>query len=515
MSNWWPTPFVYIDSRVAPEFVYLWCLLLAVTLCKRTLSPSMLTIVCGGYALLVLGRYFDTTAPALFGRPINLYWDGLQIPRLLMTLSGKYPGWLAIALALGLLAALLALFFTIQWCIRICVTIALPHAANSRVALAITAFFLLSSIANAFGVEKTWPYISRAVLPTYWLQAKILASAVMEGTGKTLVPESPKFSSNLAQLKGSDFKLFFFESYGAVTYDNPQMRAALEPSRDALLAQLKKSNLNVVSAFVTSTTFGGGTDLAHMALMTGIDTRDPLRHDVLLTTDRPTLIKHFRTHGFEAFGFYPGLDWDWPEGSFFGFSQIVDARALRYQGPAIGYWKIPDQLALAHIRQQFPITAQSPPRMMFFASSTSHSPFHPVPPYQQDWKLALDKNPFPAQELERVTSSSANWLNMTPAYTEMIQYNFRWLTGYLEQPHERDFVMLVLGDHQPTSNITGEGASWDVPVHLISSKAGLLQRFESLGFTKGLMPQRAAIATLPALTTILLKGFSDEAGEPQ
>jgi hypothetical protein len=432
-----------------------------------------------------------------------------------MTLSGKYPGWLAVAMGIGLLVALFALFFTIRWCVKICMNVALPYTAKSYAALTVTIFFLLSAIANAFGIEKTWPYISRPVLPTYWFQAKILASAILEGKGKTVVPESPKFSSNLGQLKGSDFKLFFFESYGAITYDNPQMNAALAPERDALAKQLKKSNLNVVSAFVTSTTFGGGTDLAHMALMTGIDTRDPLRHDVLLTTDRPTLIKHFRSQGFEALGFYPGLDWDWPEGRFFGFNQIVDARALHYQGPSIGYWKIPDQLALAQIRKHFPITEKSPPRLMFFASSTSHSPFHPVPPYQQDWTLALDKNPFPEQELERVRSSSANWLNMTPAYTEMIRYNFRWLSGYLEQSHQRDFVMLVLGDHQPTSNITGEGASWDVPVHLISSKPSLLQRFENLGFTKGMTPQRAAIATLPALTTILLKGFNDEVGDPQ
>ena len=46
-----------------------------------------------------------------------------------------------------------------------------------------------------------------------------------------------------------------------------------------------------------------------MALATGIDTRDPIRHDVLLTTQRPTLMRHFKARGYETFGFYPGLDW--------------------------------------------------------------------------------------------------------------------------------------------------------------------------------------------------------------
>jgi hypothetical protein len=42
-------------------------------------------------------------------------------------------------------------------------------------------------------------------------------------------------------------------------------------------------------------------------LLTGIDTRDPIRHDILLTTNRPTLIRHFNARGYESFGFYPGL----------------------------------------------------------------------------------------------------------------------------------------------------------------------------------------------------------------
>jgi hypothetical protein len=89
----------------------------------------------------------------------------------------------------------------------------------------------------------------------------------------------------------------------------------------------------------------------------------------------------------------------------------------------------------------------------------------------------------------------------------MMAYNFKWLSGYLAQHHEREFVMLALGDHQPTSNITGEAASWDVPVHFFANRPELLRRLTSVGFEAGLYPKRKAIASLPELTTILLRAF--------
>ena len=56
--------------------------------------------------------------------------------------------------------------------------------------------------------------------------------------------------------------------------------------------------------------------------------------------------------------------------------------------------------------------------------------------------------------------------------------------------------MVVLGDHQPAPLVTGEGASRDVPVHLISADAALLEPFTSAsamgggldGFVPGIWP---------------------------
>ena len=514
MTNWWPTPFVKLEARIAPEFVLLWCVLLGQAFFKRGAFPGLssraLWVLSLIYFVLVLGRYFDTTAPALFGRAINLYWDGLQVPRLAWVLFRKQPLWVSVLICFAFFIMLLALWKTIRWSIQSLALIAAPYAIGRPWAMIVTGFLLVSAIGNYLGVSATWPYISRPVIPTYWGQGKVFLAALGETRGESSLPNSPAFTSDLGQLKGADFRIVFLESYGAVSFDKQAILEHLKPEYDALQAQLKSSGQLVVSAFVTSTTFGGGTDLAHMAFLTGIDTRDPTRHDILLTTRRPTLVSHFKSRGFETFGFYPGLFWEWHESVFFGFEHLVDGPSLNYPGPHIGYWKIPDQYAAARFLELYPVTSASRPRFEFFASSTSHFPFHPVPPYQEDWQRVLSREPFDPLVVQRLQASNTDWLNMVPAYAGMMRYNLQWLRGYLSQRHARDFVILVLGDHQPASNVTGEGATWDVPVHLITSRPELAERFRTLGFSSGFQPNRKPIASLPELTTLLLDALDSK-----
>ena len=101
MTNWWPTPYVHLDGRIAPEFVYVWCsILLWVLLVRRGLvsavSKASVTLLTLFYFMLTLGRYIDTTAPALFGRAVNLYWDGWLVPRLLWVMAKNQPLWVSV-----------------------------------------------------------------------------------------------------------------------------------------------------------------------------------------------------------------------------------------------------------------------------------------------------------------------------------------------------------------------------------------------------------------------------------
>ena len=141
---------------------------------------------------------------------------------------------------------------------------------------------------------------------------------------------------------------------------------------------------------VQTPTIGGGSDLAHVSLLSGIDLSDPRRHDLLLTTTRPTLIGVFRSHGYETFGFYPSVSWDWPDRAWYGYDRYVEGRPLDYRGPTFdNWWKIPDQFSFARFEQLYPRDSRTPPRFVFAATISTHVPFIRVPPYQPDWQRVL------------------------------------------------------------------------------------------------------------------------------
>ena len=69
--------------------------------------------------------------------------------------------------------------------------------------------------------------------------------------------------------------------------------------------------------------------------------------------------------------------------------------------------------------------------------------------------------------------------------------------------------MILLGDHQPPALVSGEGAPWDVPVHVIASRPDVLDRLVAKGFRRGITPFRPDLSQMNALLPILLDAFSN------
>jgi hypothetical protein len=512
--NAWPTPAILPDARLAPGLVWLWMLLLAAG--WRDARPQRLAgWLAGCYLVLVLLRYIDVTVPALLGRSLNLYWDLPQLPRFLWVTLRERAAWQS-ALAL---AAVALLGWGLHRLLRVSIaTVAresVPYALRARWTWFATALALALVLANYAGVRATWPLVAKPVIPTYWRQLEFLAAAASPERLARALPESAVVDGALASvngraletLGGRDLYLVFLESIGAVVYDDPPTARALGPARARLAADIAAGGLKVVSAFVRSPTIGGGSDLAHLSLLSGIDLSDPRRHDLLLTTQRPTLIGVFRSHGYQTFGFYPAVSWEWPERAWYGYEVYVEGRNLDYRGPPFGHWKIPDQFAFARFEQLHPRTPAAPPRFVVAATINTHLPFAPVPPYQDDWQRVLGPRPFEEADIARALAEPVDWLEMRPAYLRAVEYSYRWLGGWLRQGQPRETVTVLLGDHQPTANVSGEGAPWDVPVHIVASDAQLLARFAALGFTPGLEPLRRPLGGMHELTALLLHAF--------
>jgi hypothetical protein len=514
--DWWPTPGVLPDYRLAPEFVWLWLALLALVAWRGTLSSRALKIVTFIYLLMVIGRYGDVTVPSLFGRPINLYWDGAQIPRFLWVSAQEWAWWKSLGLLLLIGFFFWGLFKLLQQAIAVSARDAVPYALRSHWVWGVTTLAVLLAIANLAGVKATWPLVSKPVIPTYWQQAKLLAASFSQATQADLLPAETVVDRALAApsgtalgaLNGRDVYLILLESVGAIVYDDDGMNKALLPRRIRFAEDIAASGRHVVTAFFRSPTFGGGSDLAQLGLLSGIDLTDPMRHDVLLTTQRPTLISLFKAHGYQTFGVYPALDWAWPEGAFYGFDVFLERSDFGYTGPALGFWALPDQYSAARLEQLHPRDGKVPPRFVFFPTITCHLPFNPVPPYQADWSKVLEDKPFAEADVARALAEKPDWLNMTPSYVRMVDYTYQWLGAYFLQPEPREAIYVLVGDHQPAANVTGEGASWDVPVHIVSRDKKLLARFVEQGFQAGMEPQRQAVGDLHTLTGMMLKTFA-------
>lgn len=515
-STWWPTPGIVPDHRLAPEFVWLWLVVLALVGVFGRLPRGAAALLAAGYLLLVIGRYVDVTTPALFGRELNLYWDVPQIPRFVWVTAQQYSAWLSV-LAVAAVALLLWLLYRLlNAAIAIAARDAATYALRTRWAWLATAGAVVLVLANYAGVRATWPVVAKPVIPTYWKQAQLLASAASPEALAAALPRSPALEAALTAprrvatgaIGGADVYVIFMESLGAVTYDNPQAARQLAPARARFAEDIAAGGRQVVSAFLRSPTIGGASDLAHLSFLSGIDLADPRRHDLLLTTRRPTLLSLFREHGYRTFGLYPAVSWEWPERAYYAFDVYLDGPALDYRGPPLGYWKIPDQFALARFEQMFPREGTEPPRLLFFATITCHLPFSPVPPYQPDWSRVLTEAPFEAEDTARALAERVDWLDMFPGYLRMVEYTYRWLGGFLRQAGPRETVFVLIGDHQPAANISGEGAPWDVPVHIVTRDPGILARFTAQGFRAGLAPGRMPLGGMHDLTAMLLQGFA-------
>ena len=143
-----------------------------------------------------------------------------------------------------------------------------------------------------------------------------------------------------------------------------------------------------------------------------------------------------------------------------------------------------------------------------FPTVNSHVPFRPIAPFVADWDRLAGPAPYTAGQRVHALDEPVSLRDPVPAYVQSIAATWQWLGSYLAERAPAQLLTIVVGDHQAFAGVSGAGASWDVPVHIISADARLLQRFEALGFTPGLAPQGMAMGSMHGLTRTLLAAFA-------
>jgi hypothetical protein len=119
----------------------------------------------------------------------------------------------------------------------------------------------------------------------------------------------------------------------------------------------------------------------------------------------------------------------------------------------------------------------------------------------------LTEHPYDEADYQRAWAEPPDWLNLGPSYVQSIDYAFASLGGFVGLPRNRDVVLILIGDHQPPAVVSGEGARWDVPVHIISSRPLVLEALRARGFHDGMTPPRARLMKMHELMPALFSAF--------
>jgi phosphatidylglycerophosphate synthase len=509
-QNVWPTPAVRWTGELSLELAGAVLLLLLMSRRGLRLSFGALRWIAALWVVLVLGHYGEVTAPALYGRDINLYWDVRHVSNVAAMLARAAQPWLVGATALGVAAALWGLYLVLRWALgQLNDAMASVRARRAMGTLAAATFILF--VSQRLTTDAHTNSFAKPVTASYAHQAGLAVRALAIDAGLESLPPSPPMHSDLRRLEQQDVLLLFMESYGAISWTRPELSASLTPARRDLDDAIRSTGREVVSAYVESPTFGGVSWLAHISLLSGVEVRDPGTNAVLMTQARDTLVTAFHRGGYRTVAVMPGIWQSWPEGSFYGFDDIYDGVRLGYKGPDFGWWSIPDQFAIARLDEMEVSPRSRAPLFAFFPTISTHTPFAPTPPYQPDWTRVLTPTPFDPEALERVYTQWPDWTNLSPSYATALEYSYTMLAGYLRERPDRDFVMILIGDHQPPAAVSGEGASWDVPVHIIARPGAVLDRMKAHGFRSGLEPLAPRLAGMHAMLPVLLDAFGDTA----
>jgi hypothetical protein len=504
-ENVWPTPAVRWRGFLSVELAA--CLLILV-LAHRSVASSpgrWLRWLPALWVLFVLGRYGDVTAPALYGRDINLYWDARFMPDVAAMIVRVAAAWQIALGAAAVISVVVALYLLIRWAFRQVMDTLRTRAG--RAILGLTAGWAVSWFTwqQVSPLAAELPRFARPVVATYARQARLLVIGL---TAPAHIAPSPPMDADLSLVEGADVLLVFAESYGAITFDRAEFADRLAGHRKEIEHAVRDTNREIASAFVESTTFGGSSWLAHISLLSGVEVRDHDTNAILMNEKRDTMATAFKRRGYRTIALMPGIQSPWPEGSFYGFDQTYNAERVGYPGPDFGWFAVPDQYSLAWIDRNELSASPRAPVLVFFPTLSTHFPFSPKPPYQPDWPRILSQQKYSAEDIIKAYGEQLDWVNFGPSYVNAVAYMYETVTGYLRLRPDRDFVMILVGDHQPPAAVSGEGASWDVPMHVISSRKPITDRLAARGFARGVTPERRALGRMDQLLPVLLAAFS-------
>jgi hypothetical protein len=460
-------------------------------------------------ALVVILKMLNIGFFAAFDRPFDPYQDVSYAGIGRETLRASIGGPTATLVFVGLVVLVVALLVLMTLAVRRLARVAAGHRRWSLRAVAVLgAVWLLCWVFGAHFVSHT-PIASTSAAGLVVDEVSALRADINDHATFAKEISHDRFAHTpadqlLTGLRGKDVLLAFVESYGKVAVQgssfSPQVNAVL----DSGTKRLQAAGFSARSAFLTSSTFGGISWLAHSTMQSGVQVNTRRRYAQLIASNRFTLSDAFKRAGWRTVDDVPSNNRFWqPGSSFYHFDKVYDRRNVGYHGPTFAYASMPDQYVFAALQRLELAKRHRRPLFAELDLVSSHTPWTRIPtliPWRKVGNGSIF-NRIPVKHTSR-DSLSINaawaWLQkngsapVRAAYGQSIEYTLNTLVSFVQHYGDPNLVLVVLGDHQPWTIVSGQQPSHEVPISVIAKDPAVLNRISGWGWNDGLRPSRQA-----------------------
>jgi phosphatidylglycerophosphate synthase len=341
---------------------------------------------------------------------------------------------------------------------------------------------------------------------------RVFGQAIHSADPEAAIPASDL----LTGLRGKDVLIDFVESYGQVAVQG----TTFSPGVDAVLRQqnsmLNSAGWSTQSAWMGSPTSGGVSWLAHSTVQSGLWVNNQQRYDELLASQRFTLSDAFNKAGWHTVLDDPEDTAFAPAKSFYHYAQVYNRSNVGYHGPSFSYSAMPDQYTYAEF-QRLELTPGHKPVMAQIATTSSHTPWVPLPS-MVPWNQVGNGSIFNAQrgtaaDVARVWS---NTNTVRQFFGQSIQYSMTALTSWVTELNDPNLVLILMGDEQPHSTVSGNAPNNEVPISIITRAPSVLKQMSSWHWQNGLLPTSSApLEPMDAFRNQFLNTFSSNTPAPE
>lgn len=443
--------------------------------------------------LLRLLRLGDGVQEHYFSERFNLYSDLALVPELFRFVYSALPIWAFVPSMLGALLALALMGFGGYYGIK-----HLERFFKRRRHLYIAAGTVAGLYATSSALGHRPEYdeyfdgaLAASIVPRLKHEADFLYNIYSdqgEHARNMLTAEKRirQLPTNLAKLEKKNVYLIFVESYGAAVFTWDRLWRDARPVFERFQRDVEARGFSVVSGALDSTTYGGKSWLAHSTLATGIRITNQLEYELAVTRRPKVLARFFRDAGYRTVLVQPGTTRAWPKGELYDFEKKYYLWHFDYAGPTYAWATMPDQYVMDFIRKR---EIRPDPRPLFaqYVLVSSHAPWSELPTLIP-WESIGDGSVYHRTERHRFDVRWPNFANAQEAYVRSIIYDFEVLRQYVTRWVTDDSLVILLGDHQPVSDLTDNSELWAVPIHVLSRDKELLKPFEARGYVAGMRP---------------------------